>query len=289
MSQPRTDISAPPYSGEQIAFLTRHGKEKIVAPMLEYAFGWHIRHVDGFDTDRLGTFTREIPRRGSQLQTAVQKARIGMDLADCRLGLASEGAFGPDPVAGLMPCNVEMLVLVDDERGLRVAGEARGPANMGNALTDSWTGLLEFARLHDFPNHALVLRPEGVPAAAIRKGLNSRSMLRAAFDEAIQISPSHRILCEVDLRAHCNPTRRVIIRKAAENLIERLLSACPLCGSPGYWPGDVRTGLPCAWCRAPTHEVVADVWTCPGCGHSEVRDRQRAEFADPRHCDNCNP
>lgn len=289
MGNTRPALSTPPYAGEEIAFLTQHGKEKLIAAMLEYTFRCRVRHVDGFDTDHLGTFTREIPRHGTQIETAVRKARIGMELAGCRVGLASEGAFGPDPATGMMPWDVEMVVLVDDDRELQVAGMAQGPARMGHATAGDADDLLEFARSCDFPNHALVIRSEGVPEAPVRKGLKDRWSLLDAFNEAAGDSPSGQVLCEVDLRAHCNPTRQVIIRKAAENLLERLFSPCPRCGSPGYWLDDIRTGLPCAWCRNPTHEVIADIWACPGCGHQQETERPHAEFADPGHCDACNP
>ncbi len=282
-------VSTKPYDGEEIAFLTQHGKEKLIATLLEYSFHCKVRHVDGYDTDQLGTFTREIPRQGTQLEAAVRKARIGMDLAGCRLGLASEGAFGPDPATGMMPWDVEMVVLVDDHQGLQIAGIAQGPARMGHITTGRRDDLIEFTRHHDFPNHALVLRPEGVSDAPIVKGLKVQSDLLAAFDQAVQKSPSGQVFCEVDLRAHCNPTRQVLIRKAAENLVERLFSGCPGCGSPGYWVKDLRTGLPCAWCNAPTKEIIADIWACPGCGLEQERKREHKEFADPMHCDNCNP
>lgn len=286
-SQPA--LSTKPYDGEEIAFLTQHGKERLIAAMLEYTFRCRVTHVDGFDTDQLGTFTREIPRRGTQLEAAVRKARIGMDMAGCHLGLASEGAFGPDPAAGMIPWDVEMVVLVDDRRNLQIAGIAQGPARMGHTTTGAREELLEFARRHDFPDHALVLRPAGVPDAPIVKGLKEHSNLLDAFDQATDQSPFGQAFCEVDLRAHCNPTRQVIIRKAAENLVERLFSACPRCRSPGYWVSGTRIGLPCEWCEAPTQEVIADIWTCPGCGLEQERQRHHKAFADPGHCDTCNP
>lgn len=289
MAYAQPALSTNPYDGEEIAFLTQHGKEKLIAAMLGYTFRCRVRHIDEFDTDQLGTFTREIPRPGTQFEAAVRKARIGMDLTGCHLGLANEGAFGPDPAAGMMPWDVEMVVLVDDHRNLRIAGIAQGPARMGHTTTGSWKDLLEFARRHDFPNHALVLRPQGLPDATIVKGLNDRSSLRDAFDRAVKKSASSQAFCEVDLRAHCNPTRQVIIRKAAENLMERLFSTCPGCRSPGYWVKDFRSGLPCAWCNGPTSEVISDIWECPGCGYREEHERAHKEFADPGHCDTCNP
>ncbi len=71
-------------AGQTIVLLTRHGKERVMAPTLESALGCRIEVVDGFDTDQLGTFTREIPRAGTQLEAARRKARIGMELSGSR-------------------------------------------------------------------------------------------------------------------------------------------------------------------------------------------------------------
>ncbi|HSM26634.1 MAG TPA: hypothetical protein VK855_00855, partial [Thioalkalivibrio sp.] len=57
-------------AGRTLVLLTRHGKERVIAPMLESALGCRVDLVDGFDTDQLGTFTREIPRAGTQLEAA---------------------------------------------------------------------------------------------------------------------------------------------------------------------------------------------------------------------------
>ncbi len=78
------------YFGRSAAFLTQHGKEKIVAPVLEAALGCRVTHVTSFDTDLLGTFTRDIPRAGTQLEATRKKARLGMELAGLPLGVASE-------------------------------------------------------------------------------------------------------------------------------------------------------------------------------------------------------
>jgi len=44
------------YTGKAVAFLTQHGKEALVAPLLEPALGCTIVRAEGYDTDLLGTF-----------------------------------------------------------------------------------------------------------------------------------------------------------------------------------------------------------------------------------------
>lgn len=119
--------------------------------MLEPALGCRIKLVEGFDTDQLGTFTRDIPRDGTQIEAARKKARIGMELSGMRRGLASEGSFGPDTFTGLFPWNLDILVFVDDLLGIEVVGVAQGKAMSSHCLAEDWAAVEAFARSADFP------------------------------------------------------------------------------------------------------------------------------------------
>ena len=55
------------YDGRRIALLAQHGKERVIAPVLERALGCRVEVARGFDTDRLDTFTRDVPRAGASL------------------------------------------------------------------------------------------------------------------------------------------------------------------------------------------------------------------------------
>ena len=74
-----------PYSGRQVALLTKHGKQDLLQPILENGLNCTLLHTEDFDTDQLGTFTRDIHRQGSQLDAARRKAKIGMELTGVRL------------------------------------------------------------------------------------------------------------------------------------------------------------------------------------------------------------
>lgn len=178
------------YLGRRAAFFTQHGKEKVVAPTLEAALGCKVSHVTGYDTDLLGTFTRDIPRAGSQIEAARKKARLGMELSGLSLGLASEGSFGPDPMVGTFPWNVELLILIDDERGLEVVGVAQGEANFSHLLTDDWAAAKAFAKQAGFPAHHLVVRPESEYDPRIRKGIAAWAELEAVFAWALAEWPT---------------------------------------------------------------------------------------------------
>lgn len=277
------------YAGRRIALLTQHGKEGAIASVLDPALGCRVERVGGYDTDQLGTFTREIPRAGTQREAARRKARIGMELAGLPLGLASEGSFGPDPMAGLFPWNVEFLVFIDDEQGLEIAGRAQGKANHVHLLTGDWAAAEAFARQAEFPAHHMVVRPEGENDPRLRKGIVAWMELEAAFAWAQAQSAGGQVFLETDLRAHANPTRMEMIRLAAEDLVARLRSLCPACGAPGFWLVEHVAGLPCADCGAPTRETRAEVYGCLKCAHRETHERAETRYANPEWCDYCNP
>jgi hypothetical protein len=277
------------YAGRRIALLTQHGKEAVIAPVLDTALGCRVERVSGFDTDTLGTFTRDIPRAGSQREAARRKARIGMELSGLPLGLASEGSFGPDPMAGLFPWNVEVLLFIDDERDIEVTGMAQQATRFAHLLTDDWEAAAQFARQAGFPEHHLVVRPHGEDDLQIEKGLDAWTALEDAFHRAREQAANGQVFLENDVRAHAHPTRREAIRLAAEDLAAKLDSLCPVCGAPGFWTIERLAGLPCADCGAPTRDCRACLYGCLKCGHRETRERTDVEHADPGRCDYCNP
>lgn len=280
-----------PYAGQRIAFLTQHGKERVVSPILAKALGCHVELVTGFDTDELGTFTRDIPRYGTQLEAARRKARIGMNLSGASLGLASEGSFGPDPHTGLFPWNVEVLLLIDDIRKIEVVGVHQGPASIDHAWVKEWPELEAFAQRVGFPKQHLVLRPYSENDPRMRKGLADWSSLRTAFAWVKRLtSGEEKIFVERDLRAHAHPERMISISQAARNLAGKLNSLCPQCRTPGFSAIESVNGLPCGECGMPTREQKGQLWACSACAYRETRGREDGiAAADPAHCDYCNP
>lgn len=281
-------MKAHPYAGQALALLTQHGKEAVLAPLLEPALGCRVVRVSGFDTDRLGTFTRDIPRPGTLLETARRKAQIGIKLSGAALGLASEGAFGPDPMLGTLPWNTELVLCIDTQRGIEVAGWAEGATRFAHRLVGDWAAAQAFAQEAGFPEHALVVRPEHPDNARIEKGIANWPALQAAFARALAASANGLVCLEHDVRAHLHPTRREAIRRAAENLRDKLLSLCPACGAPGFWVVEQIPGRLCAACGAPTSAARAEVWGCLCCGRREERPLKN-DAADPAVCAFCNP
>jgi hypothetical protein len=48
------------FKGRNLVIATLHGKEKVIAPLLEHALGVKIIVPEKFDTDQYGTFSGEI-------------------------------------------------------------------------------------------------------------------------------------------------------------------------------------------------------------------------------------
>lgn len=277
-----------PYAGLRIALLTKHEKERVLSPLVCEALGAELACDSGFDTDRLGTFTRDVPRLGSQLEAARRKAELAIARSGAPLGMGSEGAFLPGPF-GLGAFDLEIVVLVDPDRRLEVVGRSYGPAVHVHGHVTCRDSLLRLASDARFPEHGLTLRPNDEADPRIRKGLRSIATLDAAFEEALAESREGVVFVENDLRAHQHPTRRQAIARAGRDLVARVACLCPACGVPGYGLRSRVPGLPCGDCGAPTEDALEDELGCVSCSHVERRPRLDRRTADPHRCNECNP
>lgn len=284
--------TAHPYAGVAIAIATLHGKAGTLAPAFAVV-GTRLQLAAGVDTDALGTFSGEVPRTRSPLDTAIAKARLGMRATGLPVGIATEGSFGPDPVLGIVPLHREVIVLVDDRHGsIVVETLATHDSNFGGRTLSAgeMPGADDLARWR-FPSHALIVRPEP-PAGglALHKGVQDAGALQDAIEATRRASPSGQVRVETDMRAHLNPTRMAHIAALGERLVRRLACRCAACGAPGFGLVDRRPGLACAGCGLPTALARAEVHGCPACGM--LVERPRADglaAADPGQCDHCNP
>ena len=276
------------YAGRRFSLLTQHGKESVIGPLFRESLDVEVELAVGFNTDTLGTFTRDVARPGSQLDAARKKACKGMEILGGSYGLASEGAFGPDPF-GLIPWDVELVILIDSARGIELVGVAQGPGRHLHEHVSTQEALEAFAERAGFPEHGLVVRADGADDPCIRKGLKDCAALGAAFAEALAQSRTSTVFVESDLRAHMNPTRMALIGQATQDLIQRMKSLCPHCQSPGFWVVERIAGLPCRDCDSPTNEAYAERWACVAGDHAEVRDLDLSRPADPKWCNACNP
>jgi hypothetical protein len=279
---------AHPLQGRRVVIATMHGKEAVLVPPLARALGIDAVVPADFDTDRFGTFTREVERFGTPLEAARRKARAAMAATGLPTAIASEGSFGPHPQLGIVPLGQELVLLLDDELGLEVVAEDHTTeTNFASAACTSMPELTAFAERVGFPGHRVVLTVRGEPTATVR-GLGEPRQLAAEFERL----RAHygTVTAETDMRADRNPTRMRAIARAAERLAERALARCPACRWPGHGVVDAVRGLPCELCGEPSDLVLALVVGCARCGaRSEAPRPDGRTTCDPGHCAHCNP
>jgi hypothetical protein len=281
-----------PYAGRRAVLASMHRKEEAIAPAMLSTLGLIITPTAGLDTDQLGTFSGEIPRDGSMLEVAVRKARLGMSAAGVPLGLASEGSFGPHPAIPFIPGGMELLVFVDDERGIVVHESLIAEAtNFDHLVVSPGDALDAFLGRIGFPAHGLIVRSnEGEPTVALAKGIVELDSLARAIAEAAAVSPDGRARLETDMRAHLNPTRMKSLATLTDRLARRLATLCHGCGAPGFGRTGTRGGLLCETCGTPTEMIAAELFGCPACDYAEERPRfDGLQHAPTQQCPECNP
>lgn len=270
---------------------TMHGKEAAIAPLLQAELNLKTIVPADFNTDAFGTFTREIKRTGDQLTAARFKAEAAMQLVGETLGLASEGSFGPHPAIPYLPCNRELVILLDATHDLEIVGyDFSTDTNYRQQVVNSLEAALAFAQQIGFPSHGLVAMPtaDSPEPAAIVKGIVTESELREAVTPWLQRQGS--VYLETDMRAMLNPTRMQAIARATQDLIRKLRSHCPQCDAPGFDVSDRKPGLPCGLCYTPTDLTLATVYRCQKCSFTQDRlYPDGIELADPAQCAYCNP
>lgn len=279
-----------PYAGRTAVLATKHEKLPLIGPPLERIVGLRVDAV-AVDTDTLGSFTGDITRLGTPLDTAIAKARMGMRATEQTLGIASEGSIGPDPAIPFIIADRELIVLVDDDAGI-VVWEAHSSWDI---ITNTKTvrpdeDLELFLTQADFPAHQLIVRPNNGAIYPIHKGIISPGDLAIAITECASVASDGLARVESDLRAHASPSRRTVIAEAAEHLARRIATRCPACGAPGWGRVDVLLGVPCAWCGTEVARLRAEIDGCVACEYRETRETISSETrADPGECPICNP
>ena len=282
-----------PYKNTVAVLATMHGKERAIGPVLEQGLGLRVALALGLDTDRFGTFSRDIDRTGTQLDAARAKIAAAFDYAPyARVGLASEGSFGPHPYIPFLALGRELVLLVDRERGLELTGHFSGPeTNYGHAVVSDIEGAIAFAERSKFPEHGLI-----VMGCVDEKPAPGLSLIKDVIDYAgLEKAVGHVVarcgaaFVEGDMRAHRNPTRMRAIERAASDLVRRFRSQCPACAHPGFDVTERVPGLPCESCGEPTHVIRSEVLTCQACDYRQERPATSAMTADPGRCESCNP
>lgn len=276
------------FQGRTAILATKHGKEEVIAPALA-PLGVTVVVATDFDSDRFGTFSREIPRWGTQEEAVLAKAEAVLAQTGADLVIASEGSFGPHPQFPLLPSDRELVILVDRRHDLMLRGEVISlETNFNHATVSNLEEALVFAARVGFPEHGLIAMAsaEPTPNSPIFKGLQTEAQLAQAIATLQTHSPT--IHLETDMRAHMNPTRMKVIGQAAADLVQAMAQGCPQCSWPGFVAREKLPGLPCELCGAPTGAIKASRYRCQRCLH-QLTVPVPETVADASQCYFCNP
>lgn len=290
MTKPRSTSTSDastypgPYRGRIIAVGTKHGKQQQFQPAFTAVLGAVLLTPPDLDTDRFGTFSGEVARSGPAIEAARAKARLAIEITGLPCGLASEASYGALP--GGWSGHEELLLFCDERLGIEVLEGHRtlsvpGVVQQARDIRD-----VRAALINGLPDQALIVRPYryGTP---ITKGISTIAALHRAIAAAVMHSPDGLAQVEPDLRAHHNPSRRLILTQLADRLARRLATGCPACTAPGFGRVDVERGLPCRICATPTPLTAREIHGCAACDHRIIRSVSDA--ADPVDCPFCNP
>ena len=259
------------YDNTPAVLATMHGKERVIAPLLERDLALRVELALGLNTDRFGTFSREIGRAGSQLDAARAKIAAAFEKAPhVTTGIASEGSFGPHPYIPFLAMGRELILLIDRETGLELTGHDASPeTNFDHAVVSNVDSAMEFAERAKFPDHGLIVIGcvDHQPAhdQALIKDITDRAGLAAAVSAVVDKCGAAFV--ETDMRAHRNPTRMNAIGRATADLVRRFRSPCPECNYPGFDVTERVPGLPCAWCGEPTQLIQREILSC---AHADI-------------------
>jgi hypothetical protein len=265
---------------------TKHDKGKLVSQTFKEILDMTVQEVV-VDTDIFGTFSGEVERVGTPLETAIKKAQLGIEATGNPYALASEGSVVPDPFFGFINANIETMVFVDDELGIQVHETIRSNEIVAFTTTTTKNGLEEFLKKADFPNHALMVKPNNGPGAI--KGIRDLVGLEEAIKKSRDLSTDGQAIIESDLRAMCSPSRQKNIAAVGLKLVQRLSMTCPDCQAPGWGLKSYVRGVECSQCGDLSVDAISrEVLGCFKCEYTALGAVINLTL-DPARCMSCNP
>lgn len=277
------------FENKKVAIVTKHEKEKIIAPILEANFNMETVLIPNLDTDIWGTFSGEKERLGTAIETVINKTKMISELQDFDFVIASEGSFFEHPLLPFTTVNEEVVCLRSLKDDRMFIGKAQSVVtNFKKGVFSHYEDLLHFAKKVNFPSHALILKDKKEEGNSVFKALRNEKHLKLIFDFLKELNDE--VYVETDMRAHLNPTRQLVIQEAVNNLVARMKSVCPKCKTPDFWVDHLKFDLNCMVCDAPTSLASVEVLHCKSCAYEEekkivITDEDLIQAA----CERCNP
>ena len=276
------------YKGIKILLATKHNKEEAIREPFADHFSAQIYVPNDYDTDQYGTFSGEIKRTGTPLETVIKKAQGAISRYHCQYAIANEGSFGPHPLYCFFPIDMELMVFIDRENKLTVIEtEISTETNFAHQDISSNDDYSPFLSRMKFGTHGLIIK-NAEDNQVIAKGITQINQLEVILNTAF--AKCKKIRLETDMRAMLNPTRMKVIHSLAQKLAIRLKNSCAKCQSPGFGKKSTKGKLKCEDCGTDTELHQFNVLSCIKCDHAEINVREDGRTkADPKHCPYCNP
>lgn len=277
------------YKNRELLIVTKHKKEKIIAPLFEKEFELKCFISKKFDTDSLGTFSGEVSRKSDALETLRQKCFQAMELEGFDLAIATEGSFGNHPSAFFATANDELIMLVDKKNNIEIIERVLSfETNFYAQEIHTKEALVTFLNKVQFPSHGIIIKDKEKDWKKIKKGIVNHQTLDSYYKEFTKNGNS--CFVETDMRASYNPTRMKVIKEVSLKLIHKINSFCPNCHIPGFGIFRAEVGLLCNSCSLPTKSTAAHIYKCLKCSYEEKRLYPNGKLTeDPMYCDFCNP
>jgi hypothetical protein len=274
--------------GRTLLIATMHGKEHIIAPIMEKELGVQCELAQNLNTDVLGTFSGEIDRKNDALTTLRNKCLLAQKNTKYDLVIANEGTFGPHPNLFFIPADEEIIMLKDFKNNTEIIeSQISTETNLNGAKIKTFNELEEFIASAKFPEHAVILRSSKDNFQNISKGIHEYDDLIRKFNT--YIAQFGEVYIETDMRAMHNPSRMKVIEEVTHKLIKKIKSVCPECQYPGIGITEATKGLLCSQCLRPTNSYISFAYQCQKCSYKHVKMYPQKQFEDPMYCNFCNP
>ncbi len=277
------------FKSRKAVIATKHKKEEVIAPILESELGLICVTLQNLDTDKLGTFSGEVERKGDPITILRNKCQMAIEASGTNLAIANEGSFGAHPSIFFAHADEELVMLMDKDNGIEIIErELSLDTNFDGIEIKSEDELIAFAIKIGFPSHGIILKKgKNIFTGIIKESWSLEELL-----ENYQIikNDDNTAYAETDMRAMLNPTRMKVIEQATKRLAQKAKSLCPSCSIPGFGVVEAVKGLPCEMCGLPTRSTLKHVYRCQKCNYQTEKlypNVKRVE--DPQYCNFCNP
>jgi hypothetical protein len=278
------------FENKSFSVATKHKKEIVFSSVFSQ-LGLNYVAAPEIDTDILGTFTGEVERKHSPLETALQKAKLlARKINNVDFVLANEGSFGPHPYIPFVASDSEVILMYDVKADKffyfhNVCAET----NFAEKEIASFNQLHEFLKQVKFPSHALIVSAKSNDGKVhYEKAIQDENVLKTTIDKLFATSENGLVKVQTDMRAHLNPTRMNFIAECAQKFVDELKCSCPKCNYPQFKIKRTERGLPCYICNNPTQSIKKYIYECLNCNYTEEKNNEK-EFEDPMYCEFCNP